>query len=162
MKKIYSLIITAIVLITVQKANAQTSTNSGSDGFSQLIKSSPADATKLVDAFAEPLFKGFGTGLNSGWNNTAKTNKLLHFDLRITFAGAFVPSTDKSFDVTTLGLSKHLTVDAASPTKIAPPFAGDKSPALPILDINDDNGTKITSFTMPKATLNIIPAPKIQ
>src|SRR5476651_909499 len=127
MKKIYSLIITAIVLITVQKANAQTSTSSGDDGFSQLIKSSPADATKLVDAFALPLFKGFGTGLNSGWNNTAKTNKLLYFDLRISFAGAFVPASDKSFNVTSLGLSKHLTVDATSPTKFAPTFAGDQN-----------------------------------
>ncbi len=39
------------------------------------------------------LFKGFGNGLNGGWTNTAKTKKLLHFELRITATGAFTPAS---------------------------------------------------------------------
>lgn len=96
MKKIYYLVIITISLITIQKANAQS-------GFDQLIKSSPADATKLVQAYAEPLFKGFGTGLNSGWNNTAKTNSLFHVDLRLTASAAFVPASIKALMFGILG-----------------------------------------------------------
>ena len=82
MKKIYPIISSLILLFIVTGANAQNGNgnnngNGSGDSFGQLIKSSPADATKLFQNFAEPMFKGFGTGLNSGWNNTAKTKKLL-------------------------------------------------------------------------------------
>jgi hypothetical protein len=155
MKKLYSFILATALLVVVNQTYAQS-------GFDQLIKSSPADATKLVGAYAEPLFRGFGTGLNSGWNNTAKTKGLLHFELRLTASAAFVPTSDQSFDVRAIGLSNHLTPDVASPTAIAPTFGGDKNAALPIMDINNDAGVKITSFTMPKAITSVIPAPAIQ
>jgi hypothetical protein len=63
MKKIYSLIAVAILITVALQANAQS-------GFDNLLKSGPGDATKLVSAYADPLFKGFGVGLNSGWNNS--------------------------------------------------------------------------------------------
>jgi len=159
MKKIYLLIIAALTFVTA--ANAQSSSNN-SGGFDQLIKSSPGDATKLVQAYAEPLFKGFGVGLNSGWNNTAATKKFLHIDLRITANVAQVPMIDQTFDVTKIGLSSHITPDATSPTNIAQTFGGDKNAANPILDIRDDNGNKLSSFTMPKAIIGYIPAPNVQ
>lgn len=133
-----------------------------SDSFDQLIRSSPADATKLIQNFAEPLFKGFGIGLNSGWNNTAKTKKFLHFDLRISANVAQVPVSGQSFDVTKIGLSNHLQVDPASTTNIAPTFAGDKNAATPLMDIKDDNGNKIGSFNMPNGVIKYIPAPDVQ
>jgi hypothetical protein len=158
MKKIYPLITLVILLTTAYKASAQSS----DDGFSQLIKSSPDDARKLVSAYGNPLFKGFGVGLNSGWNNTAKTKKFLHFDIRITAAVAQAPTSDKSFDVTKIGLSSHLTPDASSPSNIAPTFAGNKDAATPVLRINDDNGVKLSSFSLPKGIIQYIPAPNIQ
>ncbi|GAB3915955.1 DUF6588 family protein [Mucilaginibacter boryungensis] len=153
MKKLYALIIAGTFFIGIQKSQAQ-------DGFDQLIKSSPADATKLVSAYGLPLFKGFGTGLNSGWNNTAKTKKLLHFDLRITAAIAMVPNSDKSFDVTKIGLSNHVVPTSASNT-IAPTFAGSKL-AGPNMTIKDDNGNTVGNFDMPKGLISVIPAPNIQ
>jgi hypothetical protein len=158
MKKLYSLITLVILTAAAFKANAQTS----DDGFSQLIKSSPADVTKLFTAYGTPLFKGFGVGLNSGWNNTAKTKKFLHFDIRITAAVAQAPTADRTFDVTKIGLSSHLTPDASSPTNIAPTFAGDKNAAVPVMRINDDNGNKLSSFSLPKGIIQYIPAPNIQ
>jgi hypothetical protein len=162
MKKLYSLITLVILLTVAFQANAQSSSSDNGGGFDQLIKSSPGDATKLVQAFANPLFKGFGVGLNSGWNNTAKTKKFLHFDIRITANVAQVPTSDKSFDVTQIGLSSHLTPDATSTTKIAPTFGGDKDAVTPVMRINDDNGNKISSFSMPKGVIQYIPAPNIQ
>jgi len=150
------LLLTAVIVLMAFNAKAQ------SDSFNELIRSSPADATKLIQNFAEPLFKGFGIGLNSGWNNTAKTKKFLHFDLRITANVAQVPVSGQSFDVTKIGLSNHLTVDPTSPTSIAPTFAGDKNAATPLMDINDNNGNKIGSFNMPNGVIKYIPAPDVQ
>jgi len=162
MKKLYTLIIASLLTVTAFNASAQSSSSSDGGGFDQLIKSSPADAQKLVQAYANPLFKGFGVGLNSGWNNTAATKKFLHFDIRITANVAQVPVADQSFDVTQIGLSNHLTVDPTSPTKIAQTFGGNKDAANPVMSINNDAGTKISNFTMPKAVFGYVPAPNVQ
>jgi hypothetical protein len=156
MKRTTTLLITVIVMFVTLKANAQ------NNGFDQLIKSSPGDATKLIQNFAEPLFKGFGIGLNSGWNNTAKTKKFLHFDLRISANVAQVPVSAQSFDVTQIGLSNHIQVDPASVTNIAPTFGGNTNTATPLMDIKDNNGNKIGSFNMPNGVISYIPAPDIQ
>ncbi len=157
MKRINTLLIAIILIALTLKATAQTDQS----GFSGLLKAGPGDATKLVGAYGEPLFKGFGLGLNSGWNNTAKTKKLLHFDLRITANVAQVPTSDKTFDVTQIGLSNH--VKPADPSQtIAPTFAGDKNNVGPLLNIYDDNGNKVGQFNTPKGVISLIPAPQVQ
>ncbi|WP_428330262.1 DUF6588 family protein [Mucilaginibacter sp.] len=154
MNKFYATLIASSLLFSVIDAHAQ-------DSFSGLIKSSPADATKLLNAYGMPLFKGLGVGENSGWNNTAKTKKLLRFDVRVTASGSFVSSSDKSFDVTKIGLSNHIRPDNSSQT-IAPTFAGKKNGNGPLLDIYDDNNRKVGSFNTPSGVLSFIPAPQIQ
>ncbi|MES2810400.1 MAG: DUF6588 family protein [Bacteroidota bacterium] len=157
MKKLYFLTTLAVLGLATIKANAQ----SNDDDFSQLIKSSPGDVTKLFTAYGMPLFRGFGVGLNSGWNNTAKTKKFLHFDLRISAAVAQAPTSDKTFDVTKIGLSSNLT--PANPANvIAPTFAGDKDAATPVMRINDANGNQINTFSLPKGVIQYVPAPNIQ
>jgi hypothetical protein len=129
--------------------------------FSEIIKAAPADADKLVDAYGEPLFRGIGAGLNGGWYNSAKADKLLHFDLRITASAAFVPTSDKTFDVTQIGLSNNVRPDNSSQT-IAQTFGGSSSVSGPLLDIYDDDGHKVGSFTMPSGKLSFVPAPQVQ
>src|SRR5882757_9464174 len=141
MKKLYSLITTVVLIAVALGAHAQNNSSSDGGGFDQLIKSSPADATKLMQAYANPLFKGFGVGLNSGWNNTASTKKLLHFDLRITASAAFVPVSDKTFDVTKIGLSNNVT--PADPTKTIAPTIGGSSNTGPVMNIKDNNGKTV-------------------
>ena len=154
MKKLYPLLLTAILFIAVFKADAQS-------GFSDIVKVSPADATKLLTAYGEPLFKGFGVGMNGGWANTAKVKKLLHFDLRITASAAFTPQSDKSFDVTKIGLSNGVTPADPNQT-IAPTIGGERSTEGPLMNINDQNGNKISSFNLPKGFLPVIPMPQVQ
>ena len=84
MKKIAYSIAVILLLTAFTKAYAQ-------GGFSEVIKVSPGDATKLISAYGEPLFKGFGAGMNSGWTNTAKTKGLLHFELKFSGTDAFTP-----------------------------------------------------------------------
>jgi hypothetical protein len=156
MTKPYSLLTVAILFFTVFTARAQSS----GGGFAQLIKASPGDITKLVQGYIDPLFKGLGTGLNGGWNNTAKTKEFLHFDLRISASVAFVPQMDKSFDVTKIGMSSHVT--PKDPGNIfAPTIAGAKT-AGPTMYINDDQGNHISSFVMPQGQLPVVPAPNVQ
>jgi hypothetical protein len=87
---------------------------------------------------------------------------LLHFDLRITANAAFVPTMDKSFDVTKIGLSNRVRVDASSPTNIAPTFGGEKDVKTPVMALYDNNNTKLGTFEMPEAVLSVIPAPTVQ
>ncbi|MGN6640999.1 MAG: DUF6588 family protein [Mucilaginibacter sp.] len=152
-KSLPLLVIIASVCIT-SKVSAQS-------GFSDLIKSGPGDATKLVNAYAEPLFKGFGVGMNSGWSNTAKAKKLLHFDIRISATGALVPASDKNFDVSRIGLSNHVRPADPNAT-IAPTIGGERSTQGPTLNVYDDQGNKVSEFNTPSGKLPLIPAPQVQ
>jgi hypothetical protein len=154
MKRIKPLLVVVAILFTAYSSSAQSA-------FSGLIKAGPDDASKLLNAYAEPLFKGFGTGMNSNWTNTAKTKKLLHFDIRISGTGALVPSSDKTFDVTKIGLSNHIGPQDPSQT-IAPTFAGDKNGTPPTLNVYDDSHQKVSEFQLPSGKLSIIPSPQIQ
>src|SRR5258708_30185933 len=55
--------------------------------------------TTLFRSYTDPLFKGFGNGLNGGWANTAKTQKFLRFNIRVSATVSFVPDADKTYDV---------------------------------------------------------------
>ena len=153
MKKIYYLIAALILIVTAQRAAAQ-------DGFSDLLKSSPGDAGKLISAYGKPLFKGFGVGMNSGWTNTAKTKKLLHFELRITASAAFTPVADKTFDVTKIGLSSNIAPADPNQTT-AQTIGGDKNIDGPTMNIKS-NGQTVSTLRLPSGNLSVIPSPQVQ
>ncbi|MDP9079779.1 MAG: hypothetical protein M3O71_20305 [Bacteroidota bacterium] len=155
MKKLYPLLIAVIFSAIAYNAQAQS-------GFSDIIKISPDDATKLLQAYGQPLFKGFGVGMNSGWTNTAKPKKLLHFDLRITASAAFTPNSDKSFDVSKLGLH---SVSPADPNQtITPTIGGDRNNDGPTLNINSTKNSPNgpATVTLPRGYLPVIPFPQVQ
>jgi hypothetical protein len=154
MKKFY--LITICTILFFSKSNAQYTS------FDQLVKSGTQDATKLLQYYSEPIFKGFGTGLNSGWNNTAKPKDFLHLELRISGTVAQIPIEDQYFDVTKIGLSNHIQVDPSSPSIVAPTFGGSTNSSLPIMDVKDDYGHTISTFTMPQGISQFVPAPNVQ
>jgi hypothetical protein len=153
MNKTSKTLILGTMLLLSTKIQAQ-------DYISALVKSGPGDATKLANAYLQPLFKGFGNGINSGWNNTAKTKSLLGFDLRVSASAVFIPSADKTFDITKIGLSNHVRPTDASRT-IAPTIGGSSGTA-PKISVYDDNNQKLETFTLPSGVLSVIPAPQIQ
>lgn len=155
MKRICFRLAVFFVALSASKVEAQ------DGGFSALIQSGPADATRLAQAYGEPLFKGIGVGLNSGWYSTAKTNRLFHFDLRISASAAFVPAGDQTFDVTKIGLSANVRPDNPDQT-IAQTFGGSTHITGPLLDIYDDDHQKVATFNMPAGKSGVIPAPQIQ
>lgn len=137
------------------------STTFAQSGVGELIKSGPADATKLAQAYLNPFFKGIGVGLNTGWHNTANVKKVGRFELRGGITGVSVPQADKMFDVTKLGLSNNLRPSNAN-SVLSPTFSGSKSNG-PTMDIYDSNNNKIQSFNLPGGTnFSIIPVPQLQ
>jgi hypothetical protein len=127
----------------------------------ELLKSSPADATKLANAYLTPLFTGFGIGLNSGWNNSADTKKVGRFEIRVSATGAIIPGSAKTYDVTKLGLSSNVSV--ASGGNIAPTIGAGSSVSSPTLNVKDGSGNTLESFALPSgAGLPIVPGPQLQ
>jgi len=118
MKKYYTLkvLCALFLLVTAEKASAQQDVGA-------LFVGGPADATKLVNAYFDPLYKGLGLGLTDGWSNTAQSKGFLKFDVRVSASGAFVPQSARSYDVNTLGLSN--IKPAAGASSIGPTAFGD-------------------------------------
>lgn len=126
-----------------------------------LIKAGPEDATKLAQAYLTPLFKGFGVGLNSGWNNSGHSKNTARFEIRLGLTGAIIPETAKTFDVTKLGLSSSIRPVNASQT-ITPTVGGSKNSG-PQLAIYDDSDREVERFALPGGSnLPFIPAPQFQ
>lgn len=125
-----------------------------------LFKSSQADAQKLIQAYMNPFFKGMGTGLNSGWNNTAASKKLGRFELRFGLTGATIPSGDKTFDVSKLGLSSNL--EPSNPANVVSPTIGGSETPGPTMNLKN-NGAVVGTFVLPQgAKLPFVPAPQLQ
>lgn len=152
MKKLYSLI--TLGLLTTLSFNAKAQSD---DGISSLFKGGPSDVNKLINAYATPLFKGFGNSLNGGWTNTAQTQRFLHFSLRITASATMIPGKDKSFDINSLGLANIKPTGQST----AATFGGDKNLAAGIVYKDPNSGATYTT-TLPKGVTQYVPAPQIQ
>jgi len=152
MKKFYSLILFGLLTALAFNAKAQ------DDGISDLFKGGPSDVNKLLNAYAAPLFKGFGNSLNGGWTNTAKTQKFLHFAVRISATATMIPSKDKAFDINSLGLTN---IKPTTSQSIAPTFGGDKNLSTSITYTDPSSGNTVKT-SLPKGVTQYVPAPQIQ
>jgi hypothetical protein len=127
------------------------------DELNDLFSGAPEDAGKLVMAYIKPLNAGFGLGLNSQWYSSATAKKLLRFDIKVTASGAMVPTADKSFDVTKLGLTS--LVPTNNNNVISPTLAGAKTQGVEMMVKNNIN----SKFNLPEGQgVTIIPAPQAQ
>lgn len=125
----------------------------------EFLKGGKADAGKLSQAYLEPYAFALGDGLNNGWYNTAETHKLFGFDLSVSLSGIQIPEKDKTFDISTLGLT-NMTVESGG--NIAPTIAGKKDIG-PRMSVNDNQGNKIASFNTPGGiALGTVPVPMAQ
>jgi len=128
------------------------------DEVGDLIKGTPSDATKLINAYANPAFKGFGLGLNSGWANSAKSIGVFRFDLRITVTAAMSPKKDQTFDVNTLELQ---TLKPTNPANtISPTVTGEDKEGVEMISTT---ASSPQPFKLPKGLgFNYVPSPQVQ
>lgn len=116
-----------------QKAQAQ-------GDVATLLKAGVDDASKLIEAYTTPFFRGFGAGLNGGWYNTAKPHGLGRFDLTVNLNVAMVPTADKTYDASALGFTKLVLDNPAN--KIGQTIAGEANPTNnPVYVLRTDNPT---------------------
>jgi hypothetical protein len=91
------------------------------------LKAGPEDASKLTQAYLNPMIEGLSYGFNGGWVQTAKAHKTLGFDFMINVNAVSIPSSKNYFDPRKLGLS---TIDPVTgftteaPNGMAPTIVG--------------------------------------
>ena len=145
----YSLFFSLLLIVTAVNAQIKE--------VGPMLSGSTADAQQLFSAYLKPYANAFGADLNGGWYNTAKNHKLLGVDLTFSISTAFVPSSDKTYNVNDLHLTGNPTITGGP---LAPTVAGsDPSPKLTYMV----SGKKIAEFNTPSGTgVGTIPTPMIQ
>lgn len=122
----------------------------------KMLSGSMSDGSKLMQAYLKPFSNAFGANLNAGWYNTAKPHKLLGFDLTASVSVSFIPSADRSFDASKIGLS--VTPSGGS----SPTIAGKKESGQTItysslgnLHYNTPQGTNMSFMISPMFQLGL-------
>ncbi|MDP4187561.1 MAG: hypothetical protein Q8910_18770 [Bacteroidota bacterium] len=154
-KKIRICIATALFCFAIPLTQAQI------NDVGKMIAGGSADAQLLFKNYLRPYANALGTDLNAGWYSTAKPHKLGGFDLTVSASAVFIPSSDKTFDLTQIGLSSSAHPSA----NIAPTAAGKKESGPQINYTTTVNGTTTTyaSYRTPQGTgMSILPAPMAQ
>jgi hypothetical protein len=129
-------------------------------GFSQLfdsdfLRAAPDDAVKFLQTYITPWTNAFGAGLNGSWYNSAKPHKLGGFDITLGINVGVVPSSDKTFDISSLGLSSSLSGSGSTPT-IAGPKDGGQTMTY------SQGGVTLATFETPPGTnWKFVPAPTV-
>lgn len=128
------------------------------------IQAGKADASKLAEAYLNPYVLGLGDGLNNGWFNSAATHKILGMDLAINVSAVQIPTSQQSFNVNNLGLTRTSLV---SEDPNAPTAAGkeEDGPRMKVaLDPNDPNNPlKTLEFDLPQGSgYDLVPVPMAQ
>lgn len=145
-----------LVFLLFLSVNPALSQNNRVENF---IKTGSADAEALAMAYLRPYPTGIGGALNTGWFNSASTQKPLGVNLQIRGALAIVPMSDRTFNVEELNLEKAELVDGEP--IFSPTGAGNdqKGPWI----IVRDNGRQVARFNLPQGSdFSYVPAPIVQ
>ena len=130
-----------------------------SSSFGQLNKILPSDiqqGEKLIEAYFTPMTGSFGSGLNSGWYNTAKPHSLGGFDLTFTLNTVVIPGSAKTFIIVDAGGATFTSAETEASTIFG------SSDATKMTYTNNNSGLDI-DFIMPGGLKTpAIPLPMIQ
>ncbi len=108
------------------------------DDIVDFLKAGQSDASKLMQAYLNPMIEGLSYGFNGGWYHTAKAHNSLGFDFGVSLNAVFIPTSKNYFDPRDLNLQ---VVDLSSPVSgRAPTIIGPKEPTTYTVDW-DNNGT---------------------
>ncbi|MBN1186793.1 MAG: hypothetical protein JXB49_31230 [Bacteroidales bacterium] len=113
MKKILFIAI-ALYGLSIINAKAQ-------DDAANFLSMGLSESEKLIEAYLDPMGKAIGAGLGTGWYTSAKPHKLGGFDLTFSLNLVNIPSSDKMFNVESIGID-GLTSDVPE----TPTAVGDK------------------------------------
>lgn len=89
----------------------------------EFLRAGKRDASKLMNAYLNPMVEGLSYSFNGGWYHTAKAHNSLGFDLGVSVNAVFVPASKNYFTPSTLGLENTILVSPTSgkaPTVMGP------------------------------------------
>lgn len=140
---------------------------SAQDNLDIYLEAGIDDAEKLTQSYLSPIMKGFGYGINNGWYNTAKTHKIVGFDLTVTAHAVFAPKSSQFFTFNQEDYNNIKLVNGESdqiPTAFGP---AEEGPQLEILDENGEpTGTTFNAIEglgiKEEIGHNIVPVPMAQ
>lgn len=134
MKKLYFLSgLCFMLLLSAPQAKAQFD-------IGNILEAGIQDASTYLQNYVEPAFRGFGSGLNTGWYNTAQPHKFLGFDITVNVSAAIVPTNMESFTFRNSDYNNVFFKDAAqvdAPTLMGQNLGADDLPELSFRDFND-------------------------
>ncbi len=138
MKKITVLI---VILFSNFAAKAQ--------DFGQIIAGSLPDANKYATEYMKPFAEGEIYNLSRGWFSTARTHKLLGFDISINGQFAIVPTEKQNFTFNNADYTTFKLSGSASSASLPTLMGGNSSQVINVS--TTVNGQPVsTSFTAPK------------
>ncbi len=133
------------------------------DDVGRILQASREDANILVREYLKPFGSGFGAGINTGWTNTAQPHKKFGFDITITAGLAVVPGSDKSFDVTQIGLQQLELESGPGTAQTINGSDNVQTTTLAAYETINGQRTKLFEFDMPGGTgFGYVPAPEIK
>ena len=103
----------------------------------EFLQAGPKDASKLMNAYLNPVIEGLSYGFNGGWYTTAKAHKTLGFDISVSFNAVFIPSSKNYFRPADLQLETAQLISPSSGN--APTIAGPDDETTYSIDVNNDN-----------------------
>ncbi|CAN5432915.1 hypothetical protein BH23BAC3_BH23BAC3_02070 [soil metagenome] len=133
----------------------------------ELMRGGIEDSNLLLENYLKPYTNGFGAGLNTGWNNSARPYRTLGFDLRVNASLAFVPVADEVYDVARIE-PQFTNLELFSTSGITPTIAGeDEVAGARVGQMFTHPGTgereELYSFELPQGTgFPMVPTPMIQ
>jgi len=130
----------------------------------RVLKGGVEDANLLLTKYTEPLARGFGAGLNSGWISASAPHKPFGFHVRVGAGVAMVPSSDRGFTVSNEELS---TLRVVNPEIGESPTASGADDAatyiLETIERHPFTDEALARFEMPAGIgVPYVPAPEIQ
>lgn len=122
------------------------------DDIEQILEAGIENANVLADGYVSPFTKGLGSGLGSGWYNTAKAHKPLGFDLTITANNAFIPDGDLMYDPSNVsGTSTLQLLDESAPTI----FGREERPSYSYSYEGEDGNLVTGNFEGPESLIDV-------
>ncbi|MGY5352407.1 DUF6588 family protein [Wenyingzhuangia sp. IMCC45533] len=138
-----------------------------------VLESGTSDTQRLLRGYLEPAAVGFGYGMSSGWNTTAKPHKLLGFDLSVNASLSQVPSSGESFSFNNNDYNR-IKLDAvsnngATSADLPSIFGATELSERPTLEFLDEDGNRVTTLSaLPglglddELGINAVPAASLQ
>jgi hypothetical protein len=117
--------------------------------FGQIIAGSLPDANKYATAYMQPFAEGEIYNLSRGWFSTARTHKLLGFDISINGQFAIVPSGKENFTFNNADYSTFKLNGSATSASL-PTFMGGSTTQVINVNTTVNSQNVSANFTAPK------------